>query len=76
VFITKHDEVWEVGVRDLDGEAVVKEMDGIVVKRGVAVISKGKVLFNRVHGDEAKEILADFEAKVGRLFNQGASDGK
>lgn len=77
VFITVHDEVWEVGVRDLDGRAMVKKMTGVSVRRGVAILTQGSVLFNRLHGEQAAEVKRDYEAKLGRLFNSEAgSDGK
>ena len=67
-FVTAHEEVWEVGERDLDGEAMVKEMQGVIVRRGVTILSRDTVLFNRVHGDAAKEVLQDFTDKIGRLL--------
>lgn len=75
-FITTHNEVWEVGVRPINEDtSVIRKMQGVTVRRGVALLSKETVVFNRLSGEEAAEILRDFEAKVGNLFGSGGGDG-
>jgi len=68
-FVTVKAGVWVVSARDSGVGIEVRAMKGMVVKRGIATLFRNVIPFRHLRGEEAQEVLEDYDAKVGGLLD-------